>query len=228
MSSREESIQENLNLTLARLDGRAKLLTVSKTWPASDAMIAYNAGQRDFGENKVQDLLEKSLELEELCPDIKWHFIGKLQSNKINQLLKTPNLISIHSIDSIKLLNKLLSKKVDKKVGLFLQYNTSNEEQKSGFTDYDELVKACELTQQSECFYLQGLMTMGSISGEDFHQAAKECFSKLNGLKQSLEKELKIGTLELSMGMSQDFEIALEEGTDWVRVGSAIFGSRSK
>ena len=227
MSSRQENLQQNLKDTLARLDGRAKLLAVSKTWPAVDAMHVYSGGQRDFGENKVQDLLEKATALQDDCPDIKWHFIGKLQSNKINQLLKTPNLISIHSIDSIKLLNKLLSKNVDKNVGLFLQYNTSNEEQKGGFRDFNELTEAAKMIQESEGFYLQGLMTMGSISGEDFKTSAKECFSKLNVLKQSLEKELKIDGLELSMGMSQDYEIALDEGSDWVRIGSAIFGSRS-
>lgn len=222
MDSRQLQINKNLEDILARLDGRAGLVAVSKTYPAKDVELAYLQGQRDFGENKVQDLLDKSLDLQSSCPKIHWHFIGKLQSNKINQLLRVPNLVSIHSIDSIKLLNKLLSKNVDKKIGLFLQYNTSGEKEKGGFESLEELLEAKGLLGSSESFYLQGLMTMGSIRSSDFEKSAKECFSQLRELSIKLGQD----SLELSMGMSQDFEIALEEGSSWVRVGSAIFGKR--
>lgn len=222
MDSRQKTIKENLINIRARLNGRAGLVAVSKTYPASDVELAYEQGQRNFGENKVQDLLEKAQTLETRCPDINWHFIGKLQTNKINHLLRVPTLVSIHSIDSIKLLNKLLNKKVDKKIGLFLQYNTSGEKEKSGLESFEELLEAKKLIEDSEGFYLQGLMTMGSIRSSDFEKSARECFSKL----RELAKELNGDSLELSMGMSQDFEIALEEGSSWVRVGSAIFGKR--
>jgi pyridoxal phosphate enzyme (YggS family) len=222
----KESI-EQLNNTIAPFKG-ASLLAVSKTKPASDIQIAYVCGQRDFGENKVQELLEKSLELKVTCPDIRWHFIGGLQSNKINMLLKTQNLVSIHSIDSIKLLNKLLSKNIDKKIGIFLQINTSGEEEKGGFatTDKKEIFDAVELIREHSHFYLQGLMTIGKIRTENFEEDAALCFNELVDLKADISQKFKLNEIELSMGMSSDYPIALKLGTNWVRIGSNIFGSR--
>jgi pyridoxal phosphate enzyme (YggS family) len=222
----KESI-EQLNNTIAPFKG-ASLLAVSKTKPASDIQIAYVCGQRDFGENKVQELLDKSLELKVTCPDIRWHFIGGLQSNKINMLLKTQNLVSIHSIDSIKLLNKLLSKNIDKKIGIFLQINTSGEEEKGGFatTDKKEIFDAVELIREHSHFYLQGLMTIGKIRTENFEEDAALCFNELVDLKADISQKFKLNEIELSMGMSSDYPIALKLGTNWVRIGSNIFGSR--
>jgi pyridoxal phosphate enzyme (YggS family) len=225
MSIKESIVQ--LNNTIAPFKG-ASLLAVSKTKPASDIQIAYVCGQRDFGENKVQELLEKSLELKVTCPDIRWHFIGGLQSNKINMLLKTQNLVSIHSIDSIKLLNKLLSKNIDKKIGIFLQINTSGEEEKGGFatTDKKEIFDAVELIREHSHFYLQGLMTIGKIRTENFEEDAALCFNELVDLKADISQKFKLNEIELSMGMSSDYPIALKLGTNWVRIGSNIFGSR--
>jgi pyridoxal phosphate enzyme (YggS family) len=216
-------ISENLDRISKQLKNNVNLLAVSKTRPKGDIQIAYDWGQRDFGENKVQDLLEKSNHLSEL--DIKWHFIGHLQSNKINQLLSTPNLVSIHSIDSLKLLNKILCKKVDSKIGIFLQINTSEEVEKGGFTDINELDEAVLNIQKHDGFYLQGLMTIGKIRTEDFEASAKESFTILSELKDKLDETHGV-SLELSMGMSQDFEIAQEFGSDWIRIGSDIFGKR--
>ena len=223
----KESI-EQLNNTIAPFKG-ASLLAVSKTKPASDIQIAYECNQRDFGENKVQELLEKSLELKKKCPDIKWHFIGGLQSNKINMLLKTQGLVSIHSIDSIKLLNKLLSKSIDKKIGIFLQINTSDEVEKGGFKakDSEEIFSAVELIREHSHFYLQGLMTIGKIRTENFEEDAALCFKELVDLKSDICKSFDLETLELSMGMSSDYPMALKLGTNWVRIGSNIFGSRN-
>ena len=217
------SITDNLNRIKKTLSSGTKLLAVSKTRPSSDIKLACEAGQQDFGENKVQDLLQKSFELQEL--DIRWHFIGHLQSNKINQLLKTHGLVSIHSIDSINLLNKLLTKNPATNIGIFLQVNTSGETEKSGFSAYEELEEAVELVKNSERFHLQGLMTIGKIRTENFEKDARECFSRLKELKIKLDKSQDLN-LELSMGMSQDYEIAQEFGTNWVRIGTDIFGKR--
>jgi pyridoxal phosphate enzyme (YggS family) len=223
----KESI-DKLNNTIAPFKG-ASLLAVSKTKPASDIQTAYECNQRDFGENKVQELLDKSLELKESCPDIKWHFIGGLQSNKINMLLKTENLVSIHSIDSIKLLNKLISKNIDKNIGIFLQVNTSREQEKGGFaiSNKEEIFEAVKLLREQTHFFLQGLMTIGKIRTENFEEDAIICFQELADLKSDICKSFDLETLELSMGMSSDYPMALKLGTNWVRIGSNIFGSRN-
>lgn len=224
--SRKEQLSSSLNKFHKSIDGRANLLAVSKRFPASDVRIAYELGQRDFGENKVQELKEKATDLKDLT-DIRWHFIGNLQTNKVNQLLSVPNLVSIHSVDRMKLLNKLLSQSLDFNLDLFLQFNTSKEDEKSGFNDYQELLHAARDTVHSTNYNLRGLMTMGRIRSDDFEADAKECFSKLLELKDSLEDDLKVSNLELSMGMSSDFHLALEYDTSWIRIGTAIFGQRS-
>jgi pyridoxal phosphate enzyme (YggS family) len=208
-------------------DHDANLLAVSKTKPVSDIQLAYEASQRDFGENKVQDLLDKATELEKTCPDIRWHFIGHLQSNKMNMLFKTPGLVAIHSIDSLKLLKKILNKVPLQRIGLFLQVNTSQETEKSGFTEISELEEAIELILKSENFFLQGLMTIGRIRTENFEADALECFEYLGKLKKDFMQKFDLKDLELSMGMTADFAIALKSGAKWIRIGSAIFGERA-
>ena len=226
MISRRDFVQKNLRETLADVTDKANLLAVSKTWPAEDVGLAYEAGQRDFGENKVQELKQKAEVLHPFSPGIRWHFIGHLQTNKISMLLKTPNLVSIHSIDRLKLLNKLLSKNISTRIGLFLQYNTSKEEEKAGFESWEELLEAAKILEGEEHFYLQGLMTIGSIRTTDFEESARKNFEELRSLRDELEANTKHSHLQLSMGMSQDFPIALKLGSDWVRIGSRIFGSR--
>jgi PLP dependent protein len=217
------TIASRLDKIRSKLQPQTHLMAVSKTMPIEAIMEACAAGQRDFGENKVQDLFKKSIELKSFA--INWHFIGHLQSNKINQLLSVPHLKSIHSIDSNNLLKKLLQKKVDAKIGLFLQVNTSGESEKSGFESNNELLTGMELISESSSFYLQGLMTIGKLRSDNFLADAEVCFEKLFILKEELEKES--GTkLELSMGMSQDFEIAQRFQSNWVRIGSDIFGPR--
>lgn len=212
-------IKKNLGYIQSLLAPEVKLLAVSKTKPSDYIRIAYALGQRDFGENKVQDLLVKSQELSDL-KDIRWHFIGKLQSNKINMLLKVENLVSIHSVDSSRLLEKLLAKPVNRKIGLFLQFNTSNEEEKSGFTTFDELQESKNRLIHDN-FFLQGLMTIGRIRTDSFEKDTRLCFQELIGIRDLLDP-----SLELSMGMSKDMHIAQELGTNWVRIGSDIFGNR--
>lgn len=226
MNSRRKLIESNLRETLEELEGASRLIAVSKTYPAQDIALAYAAGQRDFGENKVQELSEKALGLADTCPEICWHFIGGLQTNKINALLKAPNLASIHSVDSLRLLNKLLSKETSKNIGVFLQFNCSGEAQKGGFEDYKELVEAANAFKAGKGFYLQGLMTMGPIRTEDFEADAKRSFDMLREIRDKLKIETGETHLQLSMGMSQDYPIALEAGADWVRIGTKIFGAR--
>ncbi len=203
----------------------AKLLAVSKTKSSEFIKKAYSLGQRDFGENKVQELVLKSNELKECCPDIRWHFIGSLQSNKINGLLGVKHLVSIHSIDSIKLLNKLIQKSSDRKLGLFLQVNTSGEIEKSGFNTDDEVLEAIKQMEKLSGFYLQGLMTIGKIRTENFNEEAKICFNRVSELKQRIDSSQGLN-LELSMGMSSDYKIALDYKSNWIRIGSGIFGKR--
>jgi pyridoxal phosphate enzyme (YggS family) len=212
---------KNFEEVIQTIQGPTKLLCVSKTKPAIMTHDLYKHGVRDFAENQVQDLLAKSLELKDLT-ELRWHFIGKLQSNKINQLLKVKNLVAIHSIDSVKLLQKLLKKEVEQGIGLFLQVNTSGEMEKSGFTDISQIREAAMMIEQSSSFKLQGLMTIGKIRTDAFEKDARSCFQSLVEIRDSLDKDL-----ELSMGMSSDYQIAMECGATWVRIGSQIFGQRS-
>jgi pyridoxal phosphate enzyme (YggS family) len=216
-------LKSNLEKIQSLLKPEVNLLAISKTKPVEMIKELYTYGVTDFGENKVQDLLSKSNELADL--DINWHFVGHLQTNKINQILKVKNLVAIHSVDSEDLLNKILKKDTRMPIGLFLQINTSEEDEKSGFamdTDFTDMILSIK---NSSSFDLQGLMTMGRIRTDEFEADAKKCFIALNKVKEKLDKDHYLD-LELSMGMSQDFEIAQDFGTNWVRIGSSLFGAR--
>jgi pyridoxal phosphate enzyme (YggS family) len=215
------SIFENLKSIKEDIDTRANLIAVSKTKPTSMIKEALEAGQLDFGENKVQDLHTKSIELEN--ENIHWHFMGKLQSNKINQLLKSPNLVSIHSIDSIKLLDKILNKKIDKVIGLFIQVNTSDEDEKNGFSIGQDFQSIIQRIDESSGFEFKGFMTIGKIRTDNFELDAQKSFVAMRGLKAQYGQNRQI---ELSMGMSNDYKIALDYGSNWLRIGSSIFGKR--
>ena len=192
--------------------GAAVLIVVTKSRRQEDIQRAVDTGQRDFGENRVGELAEKSLSFDQ---GIRWHFIGHLQSNKIKKLFCVRNLWAIHSVDSLKLLKKLLEKEetLEAPVGLFFQVNVSGETQKSGFTDWEELRKAHDFfgRQRPQKLYLIGLMGMGPRGGSS-------SFEKLRRWRDRLDKKLK-----LSMGMSGDYREALTVGTDFVRIGSLIF-----
>ncbi len=220
-----ELFSERLSEIRARL-GSAKLLIVSKTRSLEDIQTYYDLGQRDFGENRVQELSDKALALEKSCPEIRWHMIGHLQSNKINQLFKIPHLYAIHSVHDRELLDKLLKaeEKLDHEVKIFLQFNTSHEAEKSGFETYTDLKMAAESAVLGKNLKLHGLMTMGTLRTEEFEKEAARCFEDLMVEKNKLEAELGI-KLETSMGMSQDYQIALREGSDWIRLGTMMFTS---
>lgn len=218
-----QNLQKSLQKVNDKIIAPTKLLAVSKRKPLQMIEAAYELGQRDFGENHILELLEKSEKLKHL--DIRWHMIGHIQSNKLNHLLKVKNLFAIHSIDSEKLLKKLLTKNVDSKIGLFLQVNISQEEQKFGFSSKTNFKDMIELINKHPDFFTQGFMGMSAIKTDNFVQDAHKAFRELRDLRNKYNKLLAL-KLQLSMGMSSDFQIAMEYGSDWVRIGSDIFGQR--
>lgn len=224
--NRPEALAHNLHAIQSELTGSpAQLLVVSKTQALDDIRSLYQAGQRHFGENRVQELLEKDEALRDLT-GLRWHLIGPVQSNKINKLKSLERLVAIHSVASLELTHKLvdaLSVRTQP-LGLFLQVNTSGEAEKSGFETPEELTRAAEfLAANTGPVVLQGLMTMGTIRTDDVAGEAHRCFKQLVALRDQLQRSLKLPRLELSMGMSGDYLVARDYGSDWVRVGSKIF-----
>jgi pyridoxal phosphate enzyme (YggS family) len=202
------------------------LVAVSKTKPIEDLQEAYDAGVRDFGENKVQEIQEKQLQLP---ADVRWHMIGHLQSNKVKYI--APFVHLIHGVDSFKLLQEInkQGKKIDRVIPCLLQIHIAEEETKFGFdkAELDEMLNSTEF-QELTHVQITGVMGMATFT-ENQDQVRKE----FRGLKQLFE-ELKTRTLpdfvqleEISMGMSGDYLIAQEEGSTMVRIGSAIFGKRN-
>ena len=167
----------------------------------------------------MQELLEKDQALKELR-ELKWHLIGHLQSNKVNKLKDISRLVAIHSVDSLPLLQKL-AHTLTAPVGFFLQVNTSGEEEKSGFESIEGLKEAMSFLKTLSR-PIQGLMTMGTIRTDDVESEARRCFQHLIEIRDKLQP-LQSQKIELSMGMSGDYLMARDMGSDWVRVGSKIF-----
>lgn len=212
---REASIQHSGNA-----DG-VTLVAVSKTKPVEDIRQLYDSGFRIFGENYFDELLEKAGQLPN---DIRWHFIGHLQSSKAAKLVKNiSNLDVVETVDSIKLANKLHNacEVRSSPLKVYIQVDTSGEETKSGVTE-DEMVELADaIVKNCPRLQLKGVMTIGAPN--DF-----TCFDKLVAARARLANTLgvDVATLELSMGMSGDFEEAIARGATSVRVGSSIFGPR--
>lgn len=211
---RARALELNWKALLTEINKRARLLVVSKTRPVDEIRYLYQLGQRDFGENRVQELEEKALPLSDL-PDLRWHLIGPLQSNKVGKLKKIVGLSAIHSVGTLALIGKIQSA-VERPLDIYLQVNTSREDAKSGFEDFPALQEAAKAV--SGPLRLKGLMTMATLRTEDPVGEARRCFRELRGLRDQLDPGL-----ELSMGMSGDYPIALEEGAHWVRVGGKVF-----
>lgn len=223
--SNQNSIEQKLSKLWGEIP-KEKLVAVSKYSPVEDIITAYNFGQRNFGENRLNDLLEKSSQLKRL-KDISWHFIGNLQSNKLNKLLTVNNLDYIHSIDSMKLLQKLIIQvgSSSNKINFFLQVNTSKEVEKNGVSSFEELIPLVEyyLQNKTENCNLAGLMTMGRIRTDNLLKNAETSYSNLTKMKEKLEKQFNLSPLKLSMGMSQDYQVAIQYHADFIRIGSYIF-----
>jgi pyridoxal phosphate enzyme (YggS family) len=198
------------------------LVAVSKTKPIEDILALYKLGQRDFGENYVQELVEKE---KQLPKDIRWHFIGHLQTNKVKQIIGFVHLI--HGVDSLKLLKEInkQSEKINKITNCLLQIHIAQEETKFGLDEEEANVLISRLAdEQINNININGLMGMASFA-DDENQIRKE-FRFLKTLQIKLKTEnLKLETL--SMGMTADYKIAIEEGSNMIRVGSLIFGSRA-
>lgn len=207
------------------LPEKCTLVAVSKTKPASDVMEAYEAGHRDFGENKVQELTQKA---EELPKDIRWHMIGHLQRNKVKYIADFVHLI--HGVDSLKLLKEInkQGRKVDRVIDCLLQMHIAEEDTKFGL-DRDELKEILHSEQLKEMTHVRvvGLMGMATYT-EDQDQVRRE-FKSLKLLFDEIKNSdhTNVQMNILSMGMSGDYAIALEEGSTMVRIGSTIFGTRA-
>lgn len=219
------SIAENINRIKADLPSNVLLVAVSKTKPAEMLKEAYLQGQRAFGENKVQEMAGKS----ELLPkDIHWHFIGHLQTNKVKYLVPFVHLI--HSVDSFKLLRVINSeaKKVNRVIPCLLQFYIAEEESKFGFSmeEAEEMLNSPEFGSL-ENVRIAGVMGMATFTNNE-SQIRKE-FACLRRYFIQLKKDFFSESAEfkeISMGMSGDYKLAVDEGSTIVRIGSTIFGER--
>jgi pyridoxal phosphate enzyme (YggS family) len=215
------SIVENINKIKNEISETATLVAVSKTKPNELIQEAYDLGQRIFGENKVQELVEK---YEDLPKDIEWHLIGHLQTNKVKFI--APFISLIHAIDSFKLL-KEINKQANKNnriINCLLQVKIAEEESKFGLTTSEaETLISSEETKQLKGINIVGLMGMATNSSDE--NKVKDEFSQLNEFFKRLNTQHP--TLKtLSMGMSGDYKLAIEQGSNMIRVGSTIFGGR--
>ncbi|MGE6667891.1 YggS family pyridoxal phosphate-dependent enzyme [Paenibacillus xylanexedens] len=201
-----------------------KLLLATKTVPLEKLQIAIQAGEVLFGENKAQELRDK-FPLMEQSKQVEWHFIGHLQTNKVKDVVKYVTLI--HSVDRLKLgqalHNQLL--KENKTLDILVQINTSYEESKFGASP-ETAVELVEQLSQFETLNVKGLMTIGKLNATS--EETRHCFRLLNQIRTQI-KEKNIPRVEmdiLSMGMSGDFQVAIEEGATMIRVGTSVFGQR--
>ncbi|HJS00688.1 MAG TPA: YggS family pyridoxal phosphate-dependent enzyme [Flavobacterium sp.] len=218
------SIANNLNKIKNTLPEHVTLVAVSKTKPISDLMEAYNAGQRIFGENKIQEMTDK---YEEMPKDIQWHMIGHVQTNKVKYM--APYVSLIHGVDSFKLLKEINKQaaKNNRIINCLLQIHIAEEETKFGLdeAELDEMLK--QIQHDKETFRnikIAGLMGMATFT-ENQNQIKKE-FLRLKSIFDKLNTEhFKLNTL--SMGMSGDYELAISCGSTMVRIGSSIFGNRN-
>ena len=220
------TIAEQIKIITSSLPTTTRLIAVSKTKPVEDIQEAYNAGQHVFGENKALEMRDKH---EALPKDIEWHFIGHLQTNKIKYII--PYVSLIHSIDSLNLLkevNKEATKK-GRKVDCLLQFHIAQEDTKFGLS-YEEAEQLLSSTEykQMENIRIVGVMGMATFTDNNTQVSAE--FGSLRTIFDRLKKEYfsaEESFCELSMGMSDDYHLAIEQGSTLVRVGSAIFGKRN-
>ena len=218
---------ETYRSILTELQGRATLVAVSKTKPIEDIQVLYDLGQRDFGENYVQELVGK---YEQLPKDIRWHFIGHLQSNKVKYI--APFIHLIHVVDSEGLLKEINKQAIknNRTIDCLLQMYIAKEETKFGL-DEKELHELIQITRIADSYpnaHITGMMGMASFS-EDIELVRRE----FHHLKTLFDKTAPTFNIQhstfniISMGMSADYKIALEEGSNMVRIGSLLFGERN-
>lgn len=218
------SVSSNLIEIKKTLPQNVTLVAVSKTHPNEKILEAYQCNQRVFGENKVQELIQKQ---QTLPSDVQWHLIGHLQTNKVKQII--PFVSLIHGIDSEKLLLEIQKEasKINKKVDCLLQMHIAQEESKFGMdiSELDEIFKK-KLHKELSHVKICGLMGMATFTDNE-----KTIRNEFKNLKNTFDNLIKVYSLssdfkEISMGMSGDYKIAIEEGSTVVRIGSSIFGNR--
>jgi len=218
-------ITEALSKIQTEIPESVTLVAVSKTKPVSDIQIAYDAGQRIFGENKVQELVDKQ---EELPSDIEWHFIGHLQRNKVKYI--APFVAMIHAVDSMKLLKEInkQAKKCDRTISCLLQFHIADEESKFGLS----MEEAHDILSSNEFVELQNVSIVGVMGMATFtndHEQVRDEFRTLENYFNVLKSHFfkyNDAFEHISMGMSGDYKIAVEEGSTMIRLGSSIFGKR--
>jgi len=197
-----------------------KLIAVSKTFPNEDIIEAFQNGQRAFGENRAQEIRDKMDDLDDYA--IEWHFIGPLQKNKVKYVAGKTKMI--HSVEALKIaeeINKRTSR-LDRQQNILLEVNCSGEENKHGISP-EKTAKLINEIEPLKHVNVCGLMTMAPLTENE--DVIRKTFSTLRKLRDRLRKEYK-GLTELSMGMTNDYKIAIEEGATLLRIGSAIFGGR--
>lgn len=217
------AVQESAYLNIKRELDQANvvLIAVSKTKPNEDIAALYQLGQRAFGENYVQELVDKQAALPK---DIQWHFIGHLQSNKVKYI--APFVQLIHGVDSLKLLTEInkQAQKAGRVISCLLQMHIANEETKFGM-DANELQEALDASVHLPFVSIKGLMGMASFS--DNQEQVKNEFKLLHQHFNNMQKFHGAPFTILSMGMSGDYQMAIQEGSTMVRIGSLLFGARN-
>ncbi|MDP3148825.1 MAG: YggS family pyridoxal phosphate-dependent enzyme [Ignavibacteria bacterium] len=224
-------IKENLNrvreeiaekcIKIGRNPAEITLIAVSKTYGYESVLKAVNCGQKDFGENWAQELVEK---YDFVPKDVSWHFIGHLQTNKAKYVV--PRAEFIHSVDKLKLAEEIakIAQKQNKLQKILLEIKTSEEATKHGLTSEKEIEEIAGFCKENPNINLVGLMTMAPFTDDE--KKVSQSFVQLRLLKDQLNGK-GFGLKELSMGMTGDFELALEEGATMLRIGTAIFGTRN-
>ncbi len=216
------SIKINLNNIKSSLPEHVTLVAVSKTKPISDLMEAYNAGQRVFGENKIQEMAEKH---EQMPKDIKWHMIGHVQTNKVKYMAHFVDLI--HGVDSYKLLQEInkQAKKHNRIINCLLQIKIAEEDSKFGMSENE----ASTLLQSDAFLELKNIDITGVMGMATFTEDETQVKSEFNYLKSIFEtlKNQHSNLKTISMGMSDDYNLAIASGSNMIRVGSRIFGIRN-
>jgi pyridoxal phosphate enzyme (YggS family) len=218
-------IKENLDAIRKTIPEHVTLVAVSKTKPVAALQEVYDAGQRHFGENKVQEMTEK---WEVLPKDIKWHLIGHLQTNKVKYI--APYVHLIHSVDSFKLLKEIdkEAKKNNRIIDCLLQFHVAQEETKFGL-DFEEAKELIENPEFIDLHNVHLVGVMGMASFTDNQEIVRKEFQQLEEYFQLIKSyyfTFNDDFKEISMGMSGDYQLAIEEGSTMVRVGSSIFGTR--
>lgn len=219
------SIKQNLNSIINTLPKNVTLVAVTKTKPIADILEAYNAGQRIFGENKIQEMVDK---YEQLPKDIEWHMIGHVQRNKVKYMAHFVNLI--HGVDNFKLLNEInkQAEKHDRTIDCLLQIKIADEDSKFGMTQKE----AKNILQSEEFSELKHIKIKGVMGMATFIEDKSQITREFQNLKFIFEELKKLNAANsnlqiISMGMSSDYPLAINCGSNMIRVGSSIFGARN-